>query len=181
VCDGAGRPLLSWRVLILPYVEEDDLYAKFYMDEPWDSPHNRELLGRMPKVYSLPTTDAEPSQTYIQAFHGKDASFEGSTGLRIGEDFLDHGSHTILLAEAGESVPWTKPADLEYDAALPLPLLGGVFKDKGRFSLFGPNRRVGYHVALVDCSIRFLEPGIDEATLRSAINRKDGTLAGRDW
>jgi hypothetical protein len=100
--------------------------------------------------------------------------------LRLREDILENGSHTILLAEAGEAVPWTKPADLDYDEG-PLPPLGGVFKEKGRFSLFGPNRKVGYHVALVDGSVRFIEPGIDEATLRSAINRKDGTLAGRDW
>ena len=46
-----GRPLLSWRVLLLPYVEGQELYREFHLDEPWDSPHNIQLLERMPSAY----------------------------------------------------------------------------------------------------------------------------------
>ncbi len=46
-----GQPLYSWRVLILPYIEEDELYRQFKLDEPWNSPHNIQLLERMPILY----------------------------------------------------------------------------------------------------------------------------------
>ncbi|HTU19628.1 MAG TPA: DUF1559 domain-containing protein [Gemmataceae bacterium] len=53
--DRQGRPLLSWRVLILPFLEQQNLYNEFHLDEPWDSPHNLRQLPRMPKVYSSPS------------------------------------------------------------------------------------------------------------------------------
>ena len=49
-----GKPLLSWRVLILPYIGNDDLYREFHLDEPWDSVHNKTLLSKMPDVYKAP-------------------------------------------------------------------------------------------------------------------------------
>ena len=52
--DKAGKPLLSWRVLILPYLEQDALYKEFHLDEPWDSEHNRALIDRMPATYRCP-------------------------------------------------------------------------------------------------------------------------------
>ena len=49
-----GKPLLSWRVLILPYIEEQALYEQFHLDEPWDSPHNEPLLRQIPRCYRSP-------------------------------------------------------------------------------------------------------------------------------
>jgi hypothetical protein len=185
--DEGGRPLLSWRVLILPYVEQDALYKEFRLDEPWDSEHNAALLPRMPKVYSVPSrlpvgVGAERSETFIQAFVGPGAAFEGSQALRPSEvDFSDGLSNTALLAEARDAVPWTKPADLAYEPDGPLPALGGVFTGESRFSLFGPNRARGFHVATGDASVRFLGPQVSEATLRAAITRNGGDRLGDDW
>src|SRR3954453_12973827 len=97
VHDKDGRPLLSWRVLILPYVEQDELYKRFRLDEPWDSPHNRALLPEMPRTYtayngSKPPT---PHSTYYQAFVGKGTAFEGPRGMRLKEDFPDGTSQTL--------------------------------------------------------------------------------------
>jgi len=185
--DQGGRPLLSWRVLILPYLEQEPLYQEFRFDEPWDSPHNAALLPRMPKVYSVPDrlpvgVGAERSDTFIQVFVGPGAAFEGSRGLSpSGGDFPDGLSSTLLLAEAREAVPWTKPVDLAYEPDQPLPPLGGVFTGRGRFSLFGPNRSPGFHVALGDGSVRFVGPQVSEATLRAAITRNGGDRLGDDW
>src|SRR5208337_936304 len=55
ITDKNGKPLLSWRVAILPYVEQGVLFDKFKLDEPWDSPHNQELLKYMPLVYQCPS------------------------------------------------------------------------------------------------------------------------------
>src|SRR5438309_4181754 len=75
----AGQPLYSWRVLLLPYLEEEKLYAEFHLHEPWDSPHNTSLLRRMPKVYAPPSgvaTGAPPTSTFYQVFIGEGTPFE---------------------------------------------------------------------------------------------------------
>lgn len=174
VRDAQGKPLYSWRVLILPYLEEAKLFKQFKLDEPWDSAHNKPLLAQMPRVFAAPSVDdpkAEPYTTYYQVFVGEGTAFEGGEGLRLPDDFPNGTSSTFLVAEAGEAVPWTKPADLVYAADRPLPSLGGIFKSEGRFSLFGPNRAVGFHAAFADGSTRFIRAGVHEDWLRSAITR----------
>src|SRR5947209_11024222 len=65
-------PLLSWRVAILPYIEEQALYQQFHLDEPWDSAHNKTLLAKMPKLYApVRGKTKEPGMTYYQVFTGK--------------------------------------------------------------------------------------------------------------
>jgi hypothetical protein len=128
-----GRPLLSWRVLILPQIEQEALYKEFHLDESWDSPHNVRLLERMPRVYApfSGKKTPRPYTTYYQVFVGKGTAFEGPAGMPLG-DFPDGQSNTILVTEAGEAVPWTKPEDLPFDPEGPLPPLGGVFEDSLR-------------------------------------------------
>jgi RNA polymerase sigma factor (sigma-70 family) len=76
-----GKALLSWRVLLLPYLEENDLYRQFKLDEPWDGPHNRTLLKRMPKVYApVGTAAARPDSTFYQVFVGADERRQGGEG-----------------------------------------------------------------------------------------------------
>jgi hypothetical protein len=158
-----GKPLLSWRVLILPYVGEEKLFREFKLDEAWDSPHNKKLLSRMPAVYAAPDVKTkEPYTTFYQVFTGKDTVFEGPRGLRI-TDITDGTSNTLLIIEAGQAVPWTKPADLPYDAKKPLPALGGVLPD-------------GFFFALADGSARFCKKRYRENVLRLMITRSDGEV-----
>jgi hypothetical protein len=122
-----GQPLLSWRVSILPYLGDDerDLYQQFRLDEPWDSPHNLPLLRKMPKVFKRPWPYHEDrTKTYYQVFVGPGALFEGQRVLTLSEVTKGDGlSNTLLLADAAEAVPWTKPADLAFDPQGPLPML----------------------------------------------------------
>src|SRR5579864_1173150 len=84
-----GKPLLSWRVALLPYVEQDNLYRQFKLNEPWDSAHNKALLKHLPAVYrATPGQPKEPFATHYQVFVGEGAGFEGKEGLRI-TDFTD--------------------------------------------------------------------------------------------
>jgi hypothetical protein len=165
-----GKPLLSWRVLLLPYLDQEPLYKEFHLDEPWDGEHNRKLLARMPKVFALPRQPAGATETYYQGPFGKDAFFEGKAGLRLPQDFPDGTSNTIMLAEAARAVPWTKPDDLPFDPdpTKPLPRMGGHF-------------RGGFNVALCDGSVRFLRTAISDQTLRSAITRSGGEVLGSDF
>jgi len=172
VCDPYGKPLYSWRVVILPYVEQQELYNQFHLDEPWDSPHNLTLLPKMPYIYAAPGSKAKkipPYHTICHVFVGKCAAFEGCEGLRFPEDFPDGTSNTILVIEAGEPVPWTKPDDLVYDPDGPLPDLRSVFKG-------------GFNVALADGSTRWINPKeMSETTLRAAITRNGNEVLGPDW
>jgi serine/threonine protein kinase len=164
-----GKPLLSWRVALLPYLEQMPLYRRFKLDEPWDSPHNRALLKYIPPPYIAPEEgkSSEPYTTYYQVFVGTVGSigplFEPAPGfqLRRGVGCPDGASGTIMIVEAGTAVPWTKPEDLPYDPGKPLPSLGGLFKD-------------GFSAAFFDGSVRFLTRDIDEETIRALITRNGG-------
>lgn len=165
-----GSPLLSWRVLILPYVEQQELYERFRLDEPWDSPHNLALLPLMPKIYA-PFDGSEPPEphaTFYQVFVGEGAAFEGPKGMRLAQDFPDGTSATVLIVEAGAAVPWTKPDDLPYSPGGPLPKLGGLFKDTIR-------------AALADGSVRSFPRQTSEGTVRAAITRNGGDELGPEW
>jgi hypothetical protein len=174
--DPAGRPLLSWRVLLLPYLEEEELYRQFRLDEPWDSPHNLALLPRRPEVFAPPTVPGHqvaPSATCYQVFTGKGAAFEGTEGKRLAKDFPDGLDHTILVAEAGEPVPWTKPADLSYDLGRPLPSLGGLFSKVSSRS-FWQRERPGFLAVFADGQTCFIASSTDEQTVRAVITRNGG-------
>jgi hypothetical protein len=111
-----GKPLLSWRVVLLPYLGHEDLHRRFKLDEPWDSPHNLALAAQMPDVYGLPPNvddRADPSTTYFQVFVGPGTAFEGKNGISL-RDFPDGISGTVLVVIGPEPVLWTKPADIEF-------------------------------------------------------------------
>ena len=163
VVDKNNKALLSWRVLLLPFLGERDLFKQFKLDEPWDGPNNKKLLAKMPKIYA-PVLDkgAEANTTYYQVFVGEGAAFEGDRGLRI-TDFVDGTSNTALIIEGGEAVPWTKPADLPHDSKKALPKLGGLFKDR-------------IHCALADGSVVTLKRDFVERAMRTLIVRNDGMV-----
>ncbi len=128
-----GTPLLSWRVAILPYLGESEkaLYGQFKLSEPWDGPHNKALLARMPKVYAPAVAkDGEKDKdvTHYLGFVGKGAMFERDHMVNL-NSVTDGTSNTLMIAEAVTGVPWTKPEDLEFTGRSLLPKLGGQFKE----------------------------------------------------
>ena len=171
VCDDKGRPLLSWRVRLLRFLEEGALYRQFHLDEAWDSPHNIQLLARIPPVYKpMRSVGRRPKsyETFIHVLVGKGAAFEGMKGLKIPSDFPDGPAETILVVEGGEPVPWTKPEDISYAPDQPLPELATVY-------------RFGFHVVMADGSVREVAKKVSETTLRAAITRNGDDVFGSDW
>jgi hypothetical protein len=167
ICDNNGKPLLSWRVAILPYIEQDNLYKQFKLDEPWDSEHNRKLIPLMPPTYAIPGALPKAGETHYRVFVGGGALFDLDKQVKIPQ-ITDGTSNTILITETTDSVTWTKPEDVNYDAQKPLPKLGGFFAG-------------GFNIALADGSVRFVSHSIMEATLRAAITRAGGEVLGADW
>jgi hypothetical protein len=164
-----GKPLLSWRVAILPYLGEDALYREFHLDEPWDSERNKKLLPRMPKAYApVKHRPAEPYTTYYQVFVGPSSVFEirpgnqpfGAYGRRFPAEFFDGVSNTILIVEAGEAVPWTKPADIPFDPKKAVPRLGGEFG-------------FAFHAGIGDGSAALIRTSIDQGLLKQLIMPSD--------
>lgn len=174
VCDKAGRPLYSWRVLLLPYLEHNQLFNQFKRDEPWDSPHNRALAEQTPDCYWpwFYIRDEPPGLTHYQVFVGPGTAFE-QPGLTWA-DFPDGLANTILVVDAGEPVPWSKPVDRAYDPNRPLPPLGSGFTKAVRFLGKPVRYKEGFTACFADVTTRFISSGTDEKTIRGLITRNGG-------
>jgi beta-lactamase regulating signal transducer with metallopeptidase domain len=156
-----GKTPHSWRVEILPYIEQIELYKAYKMDEPWDSPNNKKVLAKMPRVFSAtPNQPSTVSSYYVLS--GKETAFPGEQAIRIA-DITDGTSNTILAVESKRDIPWTKPEDLEYDPKKPLPKFGGFYPE-------------GFNAALCDGSVRFLSNAIAEQVMRALITRSGGEV-----
>jgi hypothetical protein len=162
-----GAALLSWRVAILPYIEQQELYNKFKQDEPWDSPHNKALLKEMPPTFVCPSqTRVEPFTTTYRVFVGNGALFEKNKDIGVAA-VTDGTANTIMVVEAKEPIPWTKPDDLSFDPVA-APSLQGA----------GSLHRGGFNASLANGSVRFIKSTIDLNVFRALITRAAGEVIG---
>jgi hypothetical protein len=173
--DKTGKPLLSWRVLILPYIEQDALYKEFHLDESWDSPHNKALIAKMPVTYRCPGESddlANQGRTRYVTPRGKATIFPGIQTVKL-RDVTDGTSNTIMVIETGDAnaVVWTKPDDWEVD---PEPNMAGVLSNHAGNSGTGSN--FGY----ADGSVHFLNERIKPATLRALLSRNGVEVISAD-
>jgi prepilin-type processing-associated H-X9-DG protein len=169
ITDKDGKPLLSWRVVILPYLEQAELYNKFKLDEPWDSPNNKPLLKEMPPQFLCPSrTRPEPFTTTYRGFSGEGAMFETDKDIGIAS-VTDGTSNTIMVAEAKEAVPWTKPDDLPFDFKAPASLYGAGSPHPG-----------GFDCGFVDGSVRFIKNSINVRVFQALITRAGGEVIQAD-
>jgi hypothetical protein len=147
----------------LPYLEQSDLYHQYNFDEPWDGPHNRKLIDKMPRVYGYPTLGgANPSQPAYFVFTGPETIL-GKGDKPSFVDVTDGTSNTILAVEAKRDIPWTKPEDIPFDSKLPLPEVGG-FSPDGFDALFG------------DGSVRHIKKSINPILFKALITRAGGEV-----
>lgn len=175
VADAQGRPMHSWRVLILPFLDENALYEQYRFDEPWDGPHNQQLAARAPRAFQSPEAwrSGTPATSYV-AVVGSETAWPGSTGRPLSE-FSDGTSRTILVVEVADvGISWLEPRDLEFSA---LPLAIQPENGRGISSLHRDDswwhRFAGAHVALADGSVVCLGAPTPAATIRALL-----TVAG---
>jgi type II secretory pathway pseudopilin PulG len=167
---------LSWRVMLLPYLEQQKLFAQFHLNEPWDSPHNIKLLDSMPSIYrDLPDST---NKTSLLVFVGDaNADFRQrclyvgdplnrSRGPDMVRDIRDGLAKTIAIVEAApeKAVLWTKPEELTFDPNNPASALGNI-QAETIVTLF------------FDGSVHKLPRDIDPHLLRQLILPSDGQPA----
>src|SRR6185437_4365050 len=163
--DKQKKPLLSWRVHLLPYLGEKKLYQEFHLNEPWDSEHNKKLIARIPAVFRSvnPPQLVKEGKTTFLAPLGDATMFPDKRGVRIVE-VSDGTSNTIFLVdvEDARAVVWTKPEDWKYDPADPFKGLA--------------LRARGYVVGFVDGSVSVLSKNIAKETLQALFTRNGGEV-----
>jgi prepilin-type processing-associated H-X9-DG protein len=169
--DKDGKPLLSWRVLILPFLEQEALYKEFHLDEPWDSPHNKPLIERMPTSYVCPSESdkrVDRGKTTYLTPRGKATIFPGSEGVKI-QKITDGTSNTIFTVDAPSSraVTWTKPDDWDVEPNADLK------------QIFGRHPG-GTNFGFADGSVHFIKDTIDPKTLQKLVTRDGGEVIGSD-
>lgn len=163
VADADGKPMHSWRVLLLPFVDQLALYNEYDFSEPWDGPNNRRLLARMPPIYACPSHKypAGNSNTSYVAVFGEHCIFRGADPVAI-KDILDGTSNTLMVGEAAAAeIPWMKPEDI--DTALH-PTLGDSLG-------FSSDHTEGVQFLLGDCSVRLVPLTIDAQRLKALFTR----------
>jgi prepilin-type processing-associated H-X9-DG protein len=167
VADKAGRPIHSWRVLILPFLGYDDLYKQYDFNEPWDGPNNRKLLAARPRVYACPSDkdieSADSSQTSYVAVVGPESAWLGDKSRKLSD--LSLQTSTILLVETADTgIAWTEPRDISVDALKSaslgspiVPASSGHGDYRGFF--YSQRHFSGVNVTFADGHGQFLPPG----------------------
>jgi hypothetical protein len=174
IADAQGKPMHSWRVLILPQLDRNDLYKKYRFDEPWDGPNNRLLHNEIMSIYQCPGDEGiggSPQTSYL-AVLGDRTAWPGAKARSVAEiDSKDGADRTILLVETHNSgVHWMEPRDLELDwclTGMDGPLAG---KLPGTHS----NHATGGMVALVNGEVRFISNDTPAAELEALLKFDDG-------
>ncbi|MBC7818676.1 MAG: DUF1559 domain-containing protein [Planctomycetaceae bacterium] len=181
-----GQKWHSWRVLILPQLEQSELYAAYHFDEPWDGPNNRKLLEKMPEIFACPSQpcpikkavvlsigvlgcsgggpSASGGFTSYAAVIGQNSVFPGVQTVSI-KEVTDGMSNTVLIGECTRTtIPWTKPEDINIDFPMKL----------GDPSGFGSPHVGGSHFLMGDGSVRFLSTSLPQTTVDALYTRNGG-------
>jgi prepilin-type processing-associated H-X9-DG protein len=168
ICDASGKPLLSWRVAILPYLEQESLYNQFHLNEPWDSPHNKLLIAQIPPTFRCPSeSNVQDASTTYEVIVDPRSMFTGDPlGVEL-KTVTDGTSNTLLVVEAGTPVSWSQPEDLSLSSRA--PMLGMGSKHPG-----------GLNALMADGSVRFIKGSVNNpmspATLKAMVTRDGGDV-----
>ena len=170
--DASGKPMHSWRVLLLPYLDQKALYDRYRFDEPWDGPNNRKLHNEVMKCYCCPADGGSRSSTQTSYL-----AVQGGHTIWLGDytrmaDLLDGSSNTVMLVETANSgIHWMEPRDLRADE-LPMAI------HPGQSQGISSQHPGGAHVLFADCHVQFVHNGILPEKLKRSFAFKRSLRSG---
>jgi prepilin-type processing-associated H-X9-DG protein len=174
--DKDGNPMHSWRVLILPFMEQQALYNKYNFDEPWDSPGNLAVTNTVIPVYSCPSCPPSggttgSTETNYMVITGPGTVFDGAKAASMA-DIKDGSSNTIMVVEVtGTGVGWAEPVDLDAtNMQFPNTTPGSTGPDS-----YHPG---GFNAALCDGSTHFFSDSISRETFDALITKAGAEQVG---
>lgn len=173
IVDGNGKPMLSWRVSLLPYLDQESLYREFDLAQPWDSERNRPLIAKIPRIYQSPFLWSNAKgATHVVAVVGPNAAWTESAPVNL-DELVDGPHNTLWVVEyARDDIPWTQPADLKSNE------MSFTINDSTKPSI-GSASRNGASIVLVDGSVLSLPNDFSSELLKALINRRDGKPDGQ--
>ena len=169
LADSDGKPMHSWRVLILPFIEEQGLYTRYNFDEPWDGPNNSLLAAQIPAAYRCPSDLAGATTTNYAAITGPGTVFDGATSSSI-SSITDGTSNTLMIGESTAGINWMEPRDLDVSQ-----MSFGINGGPTEISSHHPG---GAQAAFADGSIHFLSQVVNGQLLRSLTTKAGGEPVG---
>jgi prepilin-type processing-associated H-X9-DG protein len=174
ITDDNGKPMHSWRVLLLPFIENEPLYKQYRFGEPWNGPNNSKLAASYPGIfcYECPSAYGAPNTSYV-AVVGPETAWSDAKP-RDFKDFADGPDQTILVVEVADSgIHWMEPRDLNF-ATLPMV----VNPPEGFLGISSDH--YGANVAFADGSVRFLKEDLPAQTLRALLTIDGGEKVNLD-
>lgn len=170
-----GKPAHSWRVLILPFLDHQDLYDAYHFDEPWNGPNNIKLIDRMPAEFACPGgSNREKGKTDYVAVVGSQTAWPGSRSRRL-QDIRDGTSNTLLLTELAKSdITWTEPRDVRIADIIP-------YDADGVSPTFDSNHAKTVNIAYCDGSVRAIAKTLPRRTLYALLTADRGKPFKGEW
>lgn len=168
VADPSGQPMHSWRVLILPYMEHQDIYARYDQSQSWDSATNRGILSQMPSTYQCPTSGTPGQNTSYVVVRGPETIFDADQPCKFSQ-IADGTANTILVVEAPHAnIPWTEPRDLDFAEISMVINSGGNSAHS--------DHPGGTQVLFADGSVRYLRSNIPPEQIKAMFTKAGGEV-----
>jgi hypothetical protein len=167
VADRDGKPMHSWRVLLLPFLEQRALYDAYDFAEPWDGPNNRKLADRVGRIYLRSGLNSDQVRTTsFLAVIGPETAWRGDRSLSY-KDLADGSHDTLLVVEVPDGqFLWMEPRDLSFDR-MSFRINDGSGRGLG-------SRLGGARVVSADGTVRALPDGFDPVKLRAMLTANGG-------
>jgi len=184
IADSNGKPMHSWRVLILPYLEYQPLYELYDFDEPWDGPNNSKLAAQRPELFACPadaSTDGTTTTSYV-AVVGPKTMWPGTSTVDV-EAIPDGAGNTIHLVEVADSgIEWMEPRDLSFEEAVAgiNPSSGSGISSRHKFEIAKFISKPGANVSFADGRAGSFANDVPADVLKALLTRDGNEKVDRE-